>query len=530
MGKWDFTVFQKGFAFVALALGYLLVRFLACDCAPGAGALIFFDTAIVTTLVFMLKQGAVLRGVHYVWMGLLMLFPASFILTDDPGVKGFGVWFMIFGFMYWVYICSAGVPVFRQSFIRDFMSATFASPFRNFVALPVAICKPARNSRGKVMRYVGLGLLVTIPFTLIIAALLLSSDETFRNLMGYENIADEIGEFLGRMFFAVPVGMVIFSVLVSGIRGKDAVKGVKQGGKGGRVNHIVFITAYIPVLLLYIAFFVSQYAYFTGAFSSILPENLTYAEYARQGFFELCAVVAINLLMVLLTELLCKKNERGHFSGGIKAVISLLSFSSFALVAIFVAKMVMYTDNYGFTHKRILTLWFTAVLALIVAIALVKVFVPRFRFYGAAVTAFVLMFALLSFVNVNGIIAKYNVKWYQEGKISWMGEEALYELDYSAVKYLDALYDDDTMAVNEINPEYRDYYYTGYDWDTYYSDDTFDTVSEQVKDFYRYLASFDNGFIGYSIPATEAERVFAQRGVEPFAEESDSLAEDDIYA
>ncbi len=507
--RWEFTALQKGFAFFAIVLGYLFNRFIFCGHAPGLGALVFFEIATISACIFLVREGAGLRFGHYVWMGLLMVFPVSFILTDNPVLKGFGALFMTVALMYWINISAKGTSLFRHTFLSDSVGAVFVAPFKNFVSLPVALFKPTRGSKNKTLRYVLIGLVITIPFTAVICTLLISSDETFKNLMELNNISEHMGDFVSRLFSAIPVAMIIFSLFISSTRDKQKVKKAKVN-TGGKINHIVFITAYIPVLLVYIMFFVSQFAYFTGAFSAILPEDLTYAEYARQGFFELCAVVAINLLVVLLTERLCKRNQQHSLSVGIKAVVTLLSLFSLMLVAIFTAKMIMYTDAYGLTHKRIFTLWFTLVLLFVVIMTLIKVFAPKFRFYSVVVTGCVLLFALISFANVDAIIAKYNVEWYQQGKISWMGEEALYELDHSAVKYLDALVEDETMVLNEIDAEYQYYYYT--------YDETYESVGYQIKQYYQYLYSYDNGIIGYSVPVSEAREIFDQRGIQPFKE------------
>ena len=45
---------------------------------------------------------------------------------------------------------------------------------------------------------------------------------------------------------------------------------------------------------VYILFFAVQSSYLFGAFSRTLPEDFTVAQYAREGFFELCRVMAIN--------------------------------------------------------------------------------------------------------------------------------------------------------------------------------------------------------------------------------------------
>ncbi len=516
-GKFDFTAFEKGFALIALVLGYLFNRFLFGGTAPGFGALIFFEVALVCGIVYLIKQGVKFNGTSISQAVLIAVYPASFIFSDNGTVKGFGALFTVLLYMYWIYSACAELRGYRQRFIGDALRSTFVNPFKNFISLPVAVFKPAKNAKNKVLRYVLLGLLVTIPFTAVIAALLLSSDEAFRNFIGIENIADEIGEFLLRFIFAIPVAMIIFSVLITAIRDKADVKAKKSHRKDGRLNHIIFVTAFVPVILLYAAFFVSQFAYFTSAFQNILPEEFTYAQYARQGFFELCAVVAINILMVVLTMLLCKKKDNGHYSVGVKLMVCVLCLCSVALVAISVAKMIMYTSAYGLTHKRVYTLWFTLVMLCLVVILFTKILAPKFRFWTATVSVLLVLFLVLSFANVDMLIAKYNVQWYKEGKIGWMGEEALYELDHSAVPYLDELFADDTKVVNEIDPEYQYYYKTWYEeGDEEYVSDYYETVGEQVKEFYQYLASYDNGFVGFNLPENEAQAVFEKRSIEAF--------------
>ncbi len=526
--RFDFTAFEKGFALIALVLGYLFNRFLFGGVAPGLGALIFFEVALVLGIVYLVKQGIRFNGTSVAYAAFIACFPVSFIFSDNSVIKGFGALFLVVFYMYWMYSASAQLNMCRQGFLGDAVRSTFVNPFKNFISLPVAIFKPAKNAKSKVLRYVLVGLLVTIPFTAVIAALLLSSDEAFRNLIGIDNVAEKIGEFIGRFILAVPVAMIIFSVLITSIRDKEAVKAKNSHRKEGRLNHIVFVTAFVPVILVYAMFFVSQFAYFTSAFQNILPEEFTYAEYARQGFFELCAVVAINILMVVLTMLLCKKKENGHYSVGVKLMVCVLCLCSLVLVAISVAKMVMYTSAYGFTHKRIYTLWLTAFMFFVVLILFLKILAPKYRFWSASFGVFIIMFFVLSCFPVDTMIAKYNVQWYKEGKIGWMGEEALYELNHSAVPYLDELFKDDTKVVNEIDPEYQDYYETWYEEeDEEFYSDYYETVGEQVEEFYSYLASFDNGFVGFNLPENDAQAVFEKRGIEPFKE--GYYTEDEVF-
>ena len=142
--------------------------------------------------------------------------------------------------------------------------------------------------------------------------------------------------------------------------------------------------------------------------------------------------------------------------------------------------------------------------------------------WSASFAVFLMLFFVFSFFPTDTVIAKYNVQWYKEGKIGWMGEEALYELNHSAVPYIDELFDDKTKVLNEINPEWQYYYKTWYEEGDEDYNDYYETVGKQVSEFYSYLASFDNGFAGFNFPENDAQAYFKKRETKPFTEEISS--------
>ncbi len=70
------------------------------------------------------------------------------------------------------------------------------------------------------------------------------------------------------------------------------------------------IAAFIPICLLQTFYLVSQIVYFFSAFPGFLPENYTYAEYARRGFLELCAVSLVNLTVIAVVLVFTKHKKR----------------------------------------------------------------------------------------------------------------------------------------------------------------------------------------------------------------------------
>ena len=62
--------------------------------------------------------------------------------------------------------------------------------------------------------------------------------------------------------------------------------------------------------LLFLSFVLVQVRYFFGGAASVaLTPGLTYSEYARRGFFELVAVSALVLPLLLLTHWVLVKND-----------------------------------------------------------------------------------------------------------------------------------------------------------------------------------------------------------------------------
>ena len=81
-----------------------------------------------------------------------------------------------------------------------------------------------------------------------------------------------------------------------------------------------------------------------------LPEDYTYAMYAREGFFQLLAVGFINLVIVLVCM--------GYFreSKLLKAVLTIMSLCTFVMIASSAMRMLIYIYYYYMTFDRLLVL------------------------------------------------------------------------------------------------------------------------------------------------------------------------------
>ena len=112
--------------------------------------------------------------------------------------------------------------------------------------------------------------------------------------------------------------------------------------------------------LLYLLFFVVQARYLFGAFTRSLPEGFIVSEYARQGFFELCKVMAVNFVLLWLVTRLSAKPLRENRAGTALCVILLAESMLFAVIAF--SKLLLYISCFGFTPRRLQSSWLVCVL------------------------------------------------------------------------------------------------------------------------------------------------------------------------
>jgi hypothetical protein len=160
---------------------------------------------------------------------------------------------------------------------------------------------------------------------------------------------------------------------------------------------------------LFAAFVAVQFRYlFGGADRVEASSSLTYAEYARRGFFELVAVAALVVPFLLFTHwLLPRANVRLHrFYGALAAVLVLLVF---VVMASALQRMRLYQETYGLTELRVYTtafmLWLFAVFAWLLFTVLRG---RRDRFAFGVFVAGLLVVVALNTLNPDGLIVRRN--------------------------------------------------------------------------------------------------------------------------
>lgn len=447
------------YALLCLVLGYMGVRWLFFG-RYGYGTTLCFALFAAATAIYLKRTGAPLTRAFFGWMVLLLVFGLSFSLYGQPLVSGLCGLLLLLAGTLWIGQGSRGLPLLRSGLPADLLRALFVYPFAAFpCGGGAARSLLKRLPLGRKGRGVLLGLLLALPVTLLVGVLLLRADAAFSSF-AFSLLPDKpmeaIGRFLLHIFhlaLGLPAALALFSLAFSSRH--DLRKGVLEPEAWNRVQdrlHIaprsVLYAAMTPVCLLYVLFFFSQSAYVFSAFSNYLPAGFTYADYARRGFFELCAVAEINFALVLLMQLLCKRKEgTDRAPAGLRVYTVLLGVFTLLLIATALRKMLLYIGSYGLTPLRVYTSWFMILLGGVFLLLLVRQAAGRFPLVKAMAVWIAVLSALLCFSGVNGWIARYNVAQYQNGSLRQMDVDLLDRLGPEAVPAAARLLEDEEEDV-----------------------------------------------------------------------------------
>ncbi len=259
------------------------------------------------------------------------------------------------------------------------------------------------------------GLAIALPLLLLFGGLFVAADAVFENLVS-DLLDFDLAEVLGHVFLFSLFAWISCGLLRIALIGGELPS--PDGRPGFLYLGIVELGVALGFLnLLFLSFVVVQIRYlFGGAEGFLASAGLTYAEYARRGFFELVTVTALVLPLLLLAHWLSRPDKPAH-----EKLLRLLSGSLIALLFVVMVsalqRMRLYTQEFGLTELRLYTTAFMLWIAVVLVIFLFTVLRSRRRYFafGALVTGF-LAIAFLNIVNPDALIVRTNIARMQAGE------------------------------------------------------------------------------------------------------------------
>jgi len=162
--------------------------------------------------------------------------------------------------------------------------------------------------------------------------------------------------------------------------------------------------------VLFLAFVLVQLRYLFGGRAHVMAQTgLTYAQYARRGFFELVVVATLVLPLVLMLDWSLRR-ERPRQLLLFRVLAALLLVFLAVVMASALQRMRLYQREFGLTELRVYTTGFMLWLGLVAAWLGATVLRGRHRRFavGALVSGFVAILAANA-LNPDALIARTNL-------------------------------------------------------------------------------------------------------------------------
>lgn len=366
---------------IAALLSYLAAYIYVA--APFGGELelwLLVFTAIYFALVEYLCASRRQVWESWVWLGCMLSAVCSYVFSPCE-VWGKSATFIFANiFAVWWTMSRAGVLLDGESghFLPfDALNGFVLLPFGNFF-LRVRTwwhfaSRPRREGKKlNTSALIGSIIAVLLALLLLLSALehLSGADAGFGTLVGnitgfFTNNVNLVNFFF-KLLVSLPVGAYIFGLISGSMRLSPQRITERRRFLESLLGQLRIVPARVWSMCLavfiavYAVFFVMQGGYIFGAFSRTLPEGMTVAQYARQGFFELCRVMALNFVLLwLVTRMSAQPVRERRLS--LALCLALLAESIlFAVVAL--SKLALYIDCFGFTSLRLESTWLASVL------------------------------------------------------------------------------------------------------------------------------------------------------------------------
>lgn len=429
------------FALAMLVCGFLYWNLIQ-ESRLGAGVTLFAAIFCLCTFIYLRSGEIRLTRKSLLCLAVIILSALVFVLFDNPMIKVLNFMFLTAAVIYWISLLTGRTLENKISayIVGDFFQQALVVPFSNFGGCFGALKSLiAGNQKGKSLLAGALGILIILPVLAAVVNLLIKADAAFAGVIANLQFTVSLDIFI-QAILGIPVACYLYGLIYGDRYGKNTgmvtVELVDKVAAAFRFAPGVTVYSALTALnLIYTVFFLSQITYLFSAFNNQLPELMTYAEYARRGFFELCTVAAINLAVITAAHLIVKR-EKGRV---LKIETVAICLFTLMLIVTAMSKMVMYINSYGLTQMRVYTTWFMAVLFFIFAVTAVRQF-KQFNAARVMVTGCVIFFLALSYGNADGRIAAYNIDRYKNGTLEELDVQALSSLSDAAVPYMYGLY------------------------------------------------------------------------------------------
>lgn len=392
---------------------------------PGISVLLFCSLVIGGSFMLAHMYNHRLDKTIY-WLAAVILFFASMVfIRANPALLVMNMLAIFYLLLMLVRLACEASPKLRQFKLFQYANLIVDVPLKilnetgRFLVGLVSnrAAKESKSSTKPILR----GVLLSVPILAVFLILLSSADPVFKQYVGSlfnPHLSGEVIFRWGLTAFVATLFMGAYALIFmpsSEAKQESLEPDVKRYNLGVTEASIVLGS----VATLFLIFVAIQFAYLFGGSDLIANTGYTYADYARKGFFELMAVAAISLALIVVI-----KNTTTSHSKKQKHTFKWLSGILIAEVLVIMVsahqRLSLYEEAYGFTILRLLSHLFIFWLA--VAFGLLAYNIIReksnqqfaFQLFVSALG----LLAVVNIINPDAFVTKQNIARYNEvGKL-----------------------------------------------------------------------------------------------------------------
>ncbi|WKU04331.1 DUF4153 domain-containing protein [Micromonospora sp. HUAS LYJ1] len=301
--------------------------------------------------------------------------------------------------------------------VRSILFSLVAAPLAALRGLPWVRRHVTATDGGQLVPRVVGSVVATAVVVLVFGLLLSSADAAFDQVLGAVVPEVNVGTVVRWLFLAAVGGSIAVAATYTLAAPPDLSTVDREGRR--RLGMLEWAPAIAALTLLFVGFVAVQFTVLFGGQRHVLrTAGLSYAEYARSGFWQLTVVTLLTVAVLGGVSRWARRETRAE-RVLLRALLGLLSALSVVIVVSALSRMYTYQKVYSFTGERIFVMAFELLLGAVFLMILAAGVRWRGRWIpGATVGLAVVMLLSLAVLNPEDYAARRNIARYeQSGKI-----------------------------------------------------------------------------------------------------------------
>lgn len=404
----------RGLALLGAALALGVLGHLLLGEAPGIGVSLWIAAGLAAPLLLARRLGIPLRREGLLLFLPALLFSAALAWRASPSLAALNLVGVLLSLAFGARWARSGDP--RRAGVLDYLVALPRAAGHAAAGAVLLGLSDVRwrgvSTRGRSERAAVLarGLLLAAPLLFVFGALFVAADPIFGEMVA-ELAGGGWEARLEAVLRTVLLGWLAAGFLRATLLQRREERPVAAGeARRGTLDPLEAIVVLGLLAALFLAFVLVQFRYlFGGAELVQAVAGMSFAEYARRGFFELVAVAALLLPVLLALDALVADGgtERPRALRGLSlALVALL----LVIIASAAERMRLYQAAYGLTEDRLYASAFMGWLAVVfVWLAATVLRGRRERFAWGALLAGFATLGALNLLDPDARIARVNL-------------------------------------------------------------------------------------------------------------------------